>query len=187
MTDLDCALVVGHRKSARGASANGITEWTFWSEHAYHLAGLLGERGVTAKVVFRDDDRLGYQNLPGQVLALRPRCVVPLHLNSVARDDVSGTEVLVAAGDAEDLRLGNLLLEAMVSVMGLPNRGIRHITQGRNGAPLLFGLWTVPAGLIEPCFISNPRDAAILRARIWELLVAMADAVATFLDGGGVS
>jgi len=179
---IDCVLVVGHRKSARGAAGFGIQEWTFWTQHAQTLAGMLGERGVSATVKHREDTKQGYRNLPGQVLALKPRCVVSLHLNA-ATATATGTETLTAAEDAEDLRLGRLVQAGMVKTLGLRDRGMKTIPKGHRGASLLFGLWTVPACLIEPCFVSNPDDVAALRGVIFELLEAIADAITEYLKG----
>lgn len=177
---IDCALVVGHRRSAQGASGHGITEWSWWMDSAQYLAGALGERGVSATVVERADTKAGYRELPGRVLALQPRCVVSLHLNA-ATPSATGTETLTAAGDAEDLRLARGVQAAMVRTLGLRDRGVKPIPQGHRGSPLLFGLWTVPCCLVEPCFVSNASDVARLTERRYPMLDAMADAVAAYL------
>jgi N-acetylmuramoyl-L-alanine amidase len=177
---MDCVLIVGHRKSARGASGNGITEWDYWTRNAQTLAGMLGERGVSATVMHRDDTRDGYRLLPGRVLALRPRCAVSLHLNA-ASPSATGTETLTAAGDAGDLRLARHVQAGMVGALGLRDRGVKPIPRDHRGASLLFGLWTVPACLIEPAFVSNPDDVARLKAREDRLLAAIADGVVAYL------
>jgi len=177
---IDCVLVVGHRRSAQGASGNGVTEWSFWSKHAQTLAGMLGERGVSATVKHREDDSGGYRRLPGQVLALEPRCVVSLHLNA-ATASATGTETLTAAEDAEDLALGRLVQAAMVKTLGLRDRGMKPIPEGHRGAALLFGLWTVPACLIEPCFVSNSGDVAQLIKGVDLMLDAIASAITEYL------
>lgn len=179
---IDCVLVVGHRKSAGGAAGFGVQEFPWWSQHAQTLAGMLGERGVSATVKHRDDTKSGYRLLPGQVLALKPRCVVSLHLNA-ASASATGTETLTAAGDAEDLRLGRLVQAAMVGSLGLRDRGMKPIPEGHRGSSLLFGLWTVPACIIEPVFVSNGGDVTRLLIVVDEMLEAIADAVAIYLNG----
>ena len=180
---IDCVLVVGHRRSAGGAAGHGIQEWPFWSQHAQTLAGLLGERGVSTTVKHRDDDKGGYRRLPGQVLALSPRCVISLHINAAGSASATGTETLTAAEDAEDLRLGRLVQAAMVGALGLRDRGMKPIPEGHRGSSLLFGLWTVPACLIEPVFVSNVDDVTRLLVVVNEMLEAIADAVAVYLNG----
>jgi len=177
---IDCALIVGHRRSAQGASGHGITEWSWWMDSAQYLAGAMGERGLSVAVVERADTRSGYRELPGRVLALEPRCAVSLHLNA-AIASATGTETLTAAGDAEDLRLATHVQAAMVGALGLRDRGVKPIPRDHRGASLLFGLWTVPCCLIEPAFVSNAGDVARLNEREGALLAALADAVAAYL------
>lgn len=180
---IDCALIVGHRRSAQGAvSADGkTTEWRFWKDAAQVLAGLLGERGLSVTVVEREDSPEGYRRLPGRVLALEPRCAVSLHLNA-ASAKATGTETLTAAGDAEDERLGQLIQSEMVRALGLRDRGLKPIPEGHRGATLLFGLWTVPCCLIEPCFISNPDDEHVLHSHRLQLLDGIASGIADYLS-----
>ena len=177
---IDVALVVGHRRGARGASGNGVNEWDFWMKHAKLLAEEVKQRGLSVKVVERADTRNGYRELPGRVLALEPRCAVSLHLNS-ASAAATGTETLTAAMDVEDQKLGGLVQRGMVASLGLRDRGVKPIGRRHRGAPLLFGLWTVPCCLIEPCFVSNPKDVARLHDRLDAMLAALAEGIASYV------
>ncbi len=172
-----CALVVGHRRGAKGAQGeldgSRITEWDYNRKLAEDIAGRCELAEVL--VIYRDDTRDGYAKLPAKINALLPKFVVSLHAN--AADGVAGgTETLYFHTSAEGKKLAGVVQKHLVQAMGLADRGSKRRRSADRGGTLLAGTWA-PAVIAEPFFIDNPRDLKRAVARQGRLAKAYAEAI----------
>lgn len=107
------------------------------------------------KVVLLKGDYVGKHER--QEHAKKEKCdvVVSFHLNFSTNKDASGSEVYYAG--PESLELAKELLQHCVSVLGLPNRGVKWVQGTRAG---FIYYYPMPAVLVEVAFLSNPLDVA---------------------------
>ena len=83
---------------------------------------------------------------------------ISLHTNAASNASASGTEAYAYARNTPAFRLGEDILQNLSSATGLRNRGM----QARPGLYVLRKT-QMPAVLVELGFITNPRDAALMR------------------------
>ncbi len=170
-----CALVVGHRKSAKGAVSTdgGVAEFDFNSE----LAAEIKKRVTKARVqiVFRTNTTDGLKKLPAKVNALGPHFILSLHCNAfnkVAR----GTETLFFHTSANGKKLAKIVQSQLLGALRLKNRGVREKKETDRGAHLL-KFTKAPCVICEPFFIDNNEDLAVALRRKNRLAAAYARAI----------
>ena len=83
---------------------------------------------------------------------------ISLHTNAASSPSATGTEAYAYARGTPAFRLGEDILQNLSSVTGLRNRGM----QARPGLYVLRKT-QMPAVLVELGFITNPRDATLMR------------------------
>ena len=83
---------------------------------------------------------------------------ISLHTNAATSPSATGTEAYAYARNTPAFRLGADILENLSQATGLRNRGM----QARPGLYVLKKT-RMPAVLVELGFITNPRDAALMR------------------------
>ena len=83
---------------------------------------------------------------------------ISLHTNAAASPSATGTEAYAYARNTPAFRLGEDILENLSAATGLRNRGMKV----RPGLYVLKKT-RMPAVLVELGFITNPRDAALMR------------------------
>ena len=83
---------------------------------------------------------------------------ISLHTNAAASSSATGTEAYVYARDTRAYRFAEDILNNLVDVTGLRDRGVKP----RPGLYVLRKT-AMPAVLVELGFITNPRDAALMR------------------------
>jgi len=175
-----CAVVVGHRKSARGAEGKfegkRVTEYDFHAE----LAEMIEEKCELAEVliVFRENSKNGYSRLPGKINALNPDFVVSLHANA-HNTRASGTETLYYKGSKNGSKLARAVQDALLKVMKLSDRKIKGKVKADRGGHLLSGT-NAPAIIGEPFFIDNPSDLAVAVKRKEQLAQAYAKGIDSY-------
>ena len=170
-----CALVVGHRKSAKGAvSASGeVVEFDFNSELAAEI-----EKRVTKariRIVFRDNTTDGLRKLPAKINALGPHFILSLHCNAFNRA-ATGTETLFFHGSANGRRLAKIVQRQLLGALELKDRGIREKKAADRGAHVL-KFTKAPCVICEPFFIDNDEDLAVALRRKRGLAAAYARAI----------
>ena len=179
---MSVALVVGHRAGDRGAvnAASGLTEYDFNSALAQRISESLGERGIYARIVRRDDSPQGYRRLPDRINALSPELIVSLHCNAYDTR-VSGTETLYYHTSETAKAMAGILQKHLVKALFLRDRGIRpKRTEDRGGYLLRYTL--APCVIAEPFFIDNDNDLRIAEKHYDALVEAYADAVAEMMQ-----
>ena len=83
---------------------------------------------------------------------------ISLHTNAASSPSATGTEAYAYARGTPAFRLGEDILRSLSAATGLRNRGM----QARPGLYVLRKT-QMPAVLVELGFITNPRDAALMR------------------------
>ena len=166
-----------------GASGNGLREQDITFEIADKVRKLLTEAGVevvmTRKAV---NDNVGV-NANDSInerakIANREKCdyFVSIHCNSYANKIVNGTETLVYGLGGKAEKLANRVNKSIVSALGTYDRGIKV----RPDLGVL-RLTNMPAILVETAFISNQKDAELLKNKKDEFAKAIFDGVKEFL------
>ncbi len=83
---------------------------------------------------------------------------ISLHTNAASNTSASGVEAYAYSRDSRAFRLGEDMLDELSDVTGLRDRGMKI----RPGLYVLRKT-AMPAVLVELGFITNPRDAALMR------------------------
>jgi hypothetical protein len=100
-----------------------------------------------------------------------------LHFNAFSATS-TGTETLFATETGREVAAK--VQAAMVSALGLRDRGLVHRSTGRGADSLLSG--KAPAVLVEPYFGSNPKDCVVADAKraslAFELFAALGGSIA---------
>jgi len=166
-----CALVIGHKKSSKGAVNvnHNITEFDFNEAVALRI-----EKRVKKTDIQRIYRRT-YSELPGDVNGLEPDFTVSLHCNAF-NGKASGTEVLYYHKSKMGEKIAGILLNNLVGYLKLPNRGIKpRTTEDRGGYLLRYT--KAPCVISEPFFIDNDSDLDRARDDIEGLVAAYATAI----------
>jgi N-acetylmuramoyl-L-alanine amidase len=165
------ALIVGHSELSQGAVASdGTTEWVFNG----NLAAKVKEYLTVAEGVLYYRMR-GLGELIDRVNRKAPAFAVSFHANAFNRK-ATGTETLYYHSSTPSARLAQLLQQAMVGTLRLPDRGTKPRSSEDRGGYLLSGL-RCPVALIEPFFIDNTRDLHAAVAHFDTLARAIAGAI----------
>ena len=181
-----CALVVGHRLSAKGATNKKlfsqessltfedfgnfniylqnrienenytVTEYDFNDILARLISQYVTDTQVT--IIYRDDNESGYANLPKKINEINPDFVVSLHENAF-NTKTSGTEMLYYYSSSRGKKIAKIFQQEVEKFFNFNNRGIKGITHRERGGYLLHKTHA-PAIICEPFFIDNNYDLA---------------------------
>lgn len=170
-----CALIVGHRQSAKGAvSADGsVVEFDFNSELAREVTKRVTKARV--QIVFRSNTTDGLRKLPAKVNALGPHFILSLHCNAF-NNEANGTETLYFYTSANGKKLAEIVQKRLLTALELKNRGIRDKKDAERGAHLL-KYTKAPCVICEPFFIDNDDDLGTALRRKKRLAAAYAKAI----------
>jgi N-acetylmuramoyl-L-alanine amidase len=153
-----CALVIGHTDAKSGAhnSVYNVAEFDWNKKLVNNLVesiyGPIDEPELECEVVYRKT----YTQLPFDVNALNPDFVVSFHCNAY-NTVASGTETLYYHSSVRSKTIAQIWQDNMVSVLKLPDRGIKPKgTEDRGGYLLKYT--NAPCILLEPFFIDNVKD-----------------------------
>lgn len=170
------ALVVGHGpvKDKGAVAKDGTTELGWNTDLAPRIAAHIGTRAKVVVIHRRIERQSPVVAVNGSGAAI----AVELHLNA-ADGTASGTEMIHAPNSVKGAALARVLQSAAVSVLNLPNRGVKPPWKGRGAAFLT--KTKMPAVIVESFFIDRPSDLARGNARKDALAAAYADALVRFL------
>ncbi|WCO01707.1 N-acetylmuramoyl-L-alanine amidase [Psychroserpens ponticola] len=152
-----CVLVVGHRKSQKGARMmiNNIFEFDFNSEIAQAVKQQVTKANV--KIVFRDDNNQGYTHLPAKINALQPKFIVSLHFNAAGHKSANGTEMLYYHSSKNGHSMALIMQRQVLASLGLRNRYTKKVKATERGGHLL-KYTAAPCIITEPFFGTNDLD-----------------------------
>lgn len=149
------ALVIGHKPSSPGACNEdyNICEFAFNDGMVHHVKKKLDEiSGWDPIIIYRRT----YKELPDDINKLNPDFIVSFHCNAFNKE-ASGSEVLYYYKSSKGKQVAEIMLEHIVDVLGLPNRGIKgRDTEDRGGTLLRYT--KAPCVILEPFFIDNNSD-----------------------------
>ena len=170
-----CAVVVGHRKSAKGAASGdgSVTEFDFNSAVATEIKKRVKKARV--EVVFRDNTTSGYRKLPAKINKLRPHFVVSLHCNAFD-GTATGSETLYFHSSEPAKKLARVVQRHILSSLDLRDRKIKAKQQSDRGGTLL-KFTNAPCVICEPFFIDNDSDLKMASRRQIGLAKAYAAAI----------
>ena len=149
-----------------GAEGNGLREQDLVYTIGQRLADLLrSDPGYEVKLSRPTRDTLlGTSNATSLAARVNEAnrwgadYFISLHTNAASSPSATGTEAYAYARGTPAFRLGEDILQNLSSVTGLRNRGM----QARPGLYVLRKT-QMPAVLVELGFITNPRDATLMR------------------------
>lgn len=170
-----CAVVVGHRLSAKGAvSANrSVTEFDFNKALAREIKARV--RKARVKIVYRDNTPAGLTRLPAKINAHKPDFILSLHCNAFNKK-ATGTETLYYHTSKLGKKLAVLVQKQLVQALDLPDRRTKPKTDSDRGAGVL-KFTHAPCVICEPFFIDNDSDLDTAQRRRKSLSAAYARAI----------
>jgi len=154
------AIVIGHRLSAQGTvNAHGVSEWTWNSTLARDVHAALMVYGIESRVIERPNHRGGYAEQATMLNSMNVDGIVELHFNAAGDARATGTETLCHPRSTQGHALATAIQSAMVSVLGLADRGVKATTTNGAGVELKTLTRTeAPAVIVESYFGSNITD-----------------------------
>jgi N-acetylmuramoyl-L-alanine amidase len=166
-----CALVIGHKKTSPGAlnPNTGIKEFDFNEALAISIEG----KTTTSEI--QRIYRRTYKDLPDDINQYDPHFTISLHCNAF-NQEVSGTEVLYYYNSKKGKIMAEILQNALVGYLKLPDRGAKPKASEDRGGYLL-RYTEAPCVIAEPFFIDNDDDLARAQEDIEGLAEAYADAI----------
>lgn len=151
-----------------GAEGNGLREQDLVYNIGQELAALLRRNGNFDVRLSRptSDTQIGSSNNTSLRLRVNDANAwgadyfISLHTNASENTSASGSEAFAYARGTPAFRLGENILEGLAEATGLRNRGMKV-------RPSLYVLkkTTMPSVLVELGFITNARDAFLMRDR----------------------
>lgn len=151
---MDALLIVGHQPWAKGARNHDTDLYEF----DFNLPVVLAvQAGLTLLGVDATVDM--YARGGGNVdrwNQMNARLVVEFHCNAF-NEQATGTEVLYGTGRANSRKAARHIQSALVTELGLPDRGTKGVKRKGRGGYLLHGI-TAPCVIPEPFFIDNRND-----------------------------
>lgn len=171
-----CALVIGHKKSSRGASneASGLTEFDFNDKLSFDIDKAVSN--VDVQRVYRRT----YKTLPDDINELNPDFIISMHCNAFDKS-ASGTEALYYLKSQKGKKIATIVQKHFVDVLGLKDRGIRPKTSEDRGGYLL-RYTNTPCIIAEPFFIDNNSDLEIVNQKYDNLVEAYSKAISEIAE-----
>jgi|GEM_PF-3154398 len=157
-----------------GAVGNGTTEYVEAKAIVNGVRPLLEEHGHEVMVI--DGGRLSQRTK--RAADWGARLLVSFHLNAHDNPAANGTETWLHTGaSATSVRLAQAIQPRMVAALGTRDRGIKRGMPGRPDSNFTILSGPSPAVLLEPCFITNGPDMAVLIANRPKLISGIADGI----------
>jgi N-acetylmuramoyl-L-alanine amidase len=149
------AIIAGHGGSDPGAiSKRGHKEKDLTLAIAKRLQNLLREKGAVALLNREGDEGMSLDDQAQFAESNKADLLVSVHLNSFVNETASGAETFYYK--PVDYALAKSVHEELIKITGQKDRGLRK--------SMLHNLnhTTMPGVLIEPLFMSNPREEKLI-------------------------
>ncbi len=180
---VDLMIDPGHGGSDPGAiGPTGLREKDANLKIALKAGMILKDQGVSVAYTRTADIR--HSEMLAQDLSARAvmankagaRYFLSIHNNSFTQPTAKGTETYALAPGGEGEKLARAIQQSLVSVIQLPNRGVKFADFA------VLRETTMPAALVEVCFISNPVEETLLKdeAFLNQAALAIAQGVTSF-------
>ncbi len=156
----------GHGGSDPGAiSRSGVNEKDLTLQISKILYKLLLDDGALPFLVIEDDTFMGMEDRARFAERNNADAVISLHLNSFIKPTVRGVETYWYKDN--DLLLAQAVHAALLAELRLPDKGIKQSQM------YILNHTTMPGALIEPCYLSNPEDEALIRTEQFRYNIAV--------------
>lgn len=166
------ALVVGHSAHSPGVQTESMSEFDFNDNLVRDCVGVLSSHAGIGIVVIH---RSTYRALPDSINATGADMALCFHANGFD-GTASGTEMLYYHSSTQAKALAQSLQNAVVGALGLPDRGVRpKHSEDRGGYVLRYT--SMPCVILEPFFMDNPMDEAVVLAHYWDMVHAICDVI----------
>lgn len=188
-------LSVGHCLLAPGAinPGFGLVEFNLCVLIVREVAELLRAQGYLPFVPDTHElaRKRDIERTVEEIREVKPVVAVELHLNSFDDSTANGSETIWSGNSSTDARSRTLAYyiqeQVRASLRTITSRGVK--TQNDVGRKMfLNAIEDVPHCIVEPCFLSNSREAAWIRLDESRKMVARAvsDGIVGFLRGRSV-
>ena len=174
----------GHYPEDPGVCANDLVEYNVAEAVVHRLSFLLRSGGyLVVKVSGRLTEKIRNANEDN------PDAAVEIHFNGHHDPTSNGIECLYGS-NPKDRELAEHIQKRLVTRLGLDSRGVKFADyQGTPDVidecafPRLIG---APAVIVEPCFMSNPKEAELLKdsSYLYKIATAVFEGIRDFLDDG---
>lgn len=179
MAQVELELDGGHGGKDPGAvGPTGLKEAAVTLALVKKVGAILATQGIA----------LGYTRIDDRYVSLDDRCAIAnkakarafisIHINSAVTPKATGTETHAYSKGGNGDKLAQAIQKRLQPATGLADRGVKY----SNFAVLRET--AMPAALVEVCFISNPKEEALLKQEAFLDKVAMAIALG-YLDYTG--
>ncbi|MGI6129606.1 MAG: N-acetylmuramoyl-L-alanine amidase [bacterium] len=147
----------GHGGSEPGAvSPSGLKEKDLNLDIAKRVAAGLKAAGARVYMLRPGDNTIDFRDRPEMANKENVEVLISIHCNSLADPTKRGTETYYFKDGYGGQALAQAVQEAMVSLVGLPDRGTR--TADYN----VIRYTKMPAALVEVAYLSNPVEEKLL-------------------------
>jgi N-acetylmuramoyl-L-alanine amidase len=155
-------LDAGHGGSDPGASYNDHKEKDITVAIVRELAELLVVQLPDMEIILsrQADETVTPGERQRLCMHLNPRAFISIHCNAVNSPKATGSEVIYREDD--DRVLAEYIQESVVKDLKLRDRGIKNDLAELNRKLAVLSTPGIPSVIVEPGFISNPSDLAVL-------------------------
>ncbi|MCL2436759.1 MAG: N-acetylmuramoyl-L-alanine amidase [Clostridiales bacterium] len=157
---MDILIDSGHGGTPKDSGAigpTGLREADAALTIANRVGAMLIEAGVNVGFTRTTDVNMSLQARSNMANRVKARYFLSIHINSATNPRATGTETFAFRSGGEGEKLANAVQRNLVSAIRLPDRGVKfanfHVLRET----------TMPAALVEVCFINNPQEEALLR------------------------
>lgn len=151
------ALVIGHNKIAQGAYNKSlkISEFEFNDGLVYKIADKIQDFCIV-DIVYRDNYRGAYSNLPNKINDLKPDYIISFHCNAF-NTVAKGCEQLYYYKSNKGEKMAQILQDELIEGMNFVDRKIKPRNASHRGGHLLKKT-NAPCVITEPFFIDNDKE-----------------------------
>lgn len=154
----------GHGGPDPGAMANGLKEKDLTLKIGQRLAGLLAAQGAKVLMTRNSDSDVDLYARTEMANRNGAELFVSVHINANPSPDVQGTATYIPRREeaeakryAESRRLAECIQSYLVRNLGLEDDGVREASF------VVVRTAAMPAVLVEVAYITNPREAGLLK------------------------
>jgi len=172
-------LDAGHGGNDPGTSGNGLVEKNLALAVALKVQKYLESSDIKVYMT-RDSDTRPENSLRAKTANQIADLMVSIHMNSAGTNTTAnGTETLYQVHSNDNgskltsLKAAEIMQSNLIQAFGTTNRGVKRRTD-----LLILNGTSIPAILVETCFLSNPGDAIKISSSTNQDIVAMAMAKA---------
>jgi len=174
----------GHYPGDPGVRANDLIEFNVAEAVVMPLGVMLRSAGyLVVKVSGKLTEKIRNAN------EANPDAAVEIHFNGHHDPTSNGTECLYGS-NPKDKKLAEHIQRRLVMRLGLRDRGVKFAdyqgTPDKVDECAFSREIDAPATIVEPCFMTNPKEAELLKdnANLYKIAVAVFEGIRDFLGDG---